>query len=107
MIAARYSSLRTDECDELTVRERTRLEFRALVDRYRLRPEFADRIAEFLLHPENRHDAAYREAAEADRARFLHMLADINHSLTPEQREHTIERLRLYAREIRGLAAQA
>jgi hypothetical protein len=107
LIAARYATLRADECDELTARERSRLEFRTLVDRYRLQPEFADRIAEFLLHPENRHDAAYRETWEADRTRFLHMLADINHSLTPEQREHTIRRLRLYAREIRDLAGQA
>jgi hypothetical protein len=107
MIASRYATMRTDECDELTARERSRIEFRALVDRYRSRPEFAARIAEFLLHPENRRDVAYREAWEADRARFLRMLADINHSLTSEQREHTIERLRLYAREMRGLAAQA
>jgi uncharacterized protein DUF6279 len=106
MIASRYATLRTDECDELTARERSRIEFRALVDRYRSRPEFAARIAEFLLHPENRRNVAYREAREADRARFLRMLADINHSLTPEQRAHTIERLRLYAREMRGLAAQ-
>jgi hypothetical protein len=107
LISARYAALRTDPCDELTARERSRLEFRAIVDEYRTRPEFADRIADFLLHPENRRDAAYRAAYEADRARFLRMLADINHSLTAEQRQHTIERLRLYAREMRGLADQA
>jgi hypothetical protein len=107
MIATRYATLRTDECDELSARERSRTEFRALVDRYRSQPEFADRIAEFLLHPEDRRDAAYREDWEADRARFLRLLADINHSLTPAQRAHTIERLKLYAREIRGLAGQA
>jgi hypothetical protein len=107
MIATRYATLVTDECDELSARESSRTEFRELVDRYRSTPEFADRIAEFLLHPENRRDAAYRADYEADRGRFLQLLADINHSLTPAQRAHTVERLRLYAREMRGLAAQA
>jgi hypothetical protein len=106
LISARYAALRTDECDELMARERSRVEFRALVDRYRSRPEFAERIADFLLHPENRPDVAYRDAHEADRARFLRLLADVNHSLTPEQRAHTVAQLRLYAREMRGLAAQ-
>lgn len=102
-----YAALRTDECDELSARARSRLEFRALVDRYRARPEFAERIADFLVHPENRRDAAYRDDYEADRERFLRLLADINHSLTPEQRRNTIARLRVYAQEMRGLAAQS
>jgi hypothetical protein len=107
LIRARYATLETDECDELSARERSRVEFRALVDRYRARPEFAERIADFLVHPENRRDAAYRAAYEADRERFLRLLADINHSLTPEQRRNTIERLHVYAQEMRGLAAQS
>lgn len=107
MIIARYATLETDECEELTTRARSRQEFHVLVDRYRARPDFADRIAEFLAHPENRRDAAYRERYEADRARFLGLLADVNHSLTPEQRGRTVERLRLYAREMRGLAAES
>jgi hypothetical protein len=106
LIATRYSALESDACAELSARERTRREFRALVDRYRTRPEFADRIAEFLAHPENRRDAAHRAAYEEDREQFLRLLADINHSLTPEQRRRTILRLRAYAQEMRGLAAQ-
>ncbi len=107
LIAARYAALRTDECDELMARERSREEFRTLVDRFRGRPEFADRIADFLVHPENRRDAAYRAAYEADRARFLRLLADVNHSLTPAQRERTVSQLHVYAREMRGLAAES
>ena len=107
LIRARYAALETDECDELSARERSRLEFRALVEKHRGRPEFAARIADFLVHPENRRDAAYRAAFEADRERFLRMLADINHSLTPEQRQRTISRLRVYAQEMRGLAGQS
>lgn len=107
MIRTRYATLETDECEQLMTRAQSRQEFRALVDRYRTKPEFADRIAEFLAHPENRRDAAYRERYEADRKRFLGLLADINHSLTAEQRGRTVERLRLYAREMRGLAAES
>ena len=97
LILARYAALGRDDCEELAARERSRLEFRALVDRYRATPQFADRIAVFLAH---------RPVDRADRERFLRLLVDINHSLTPEQRERTVGRLRLYAREMRGLAAE-
>jgi hypothetical protein len=106
LIATRYAALRTDPCAELSARERSRLEFQALVERHRSRPEFPARIAEFLVHPENRGDSEYRQAYAADRARFLALLADINHSLSAAQREHAIGRLRVYAREMRGLATQ-
>jgi len=107
MITTRYATLETDECEELTVRAQSRQDFHALVTRYRARPEFAERIADFLVHPENRRDAAYRAHYETDRARFLALLADINHSLTPEQRQRTVERLHSFAREMRGLAAES
>lgn len=107
LIATGYAELQTDECDELAARERSRLDFRALVERYRSRSEFPARIAEFLEHPENRGDAAYRRARAADRERFLRLLADINHSLTPAQRAQTVGRLRAYAQEMRGLAAES
>ncbi|HTU67968.1 MAG TPA: DUF6279 family lipoprotein [Steroidobacteraceae bacterium] len=106
LIVSSLAAMESDDCDELDVRAQARLEFRALVDRYRNRPEFADRIAAFLAHPEQRGDADYRRARAADRARFLTLLADLNHSLTPAQREHTVEKLRSTASEIRGLAAQ-
>ena len=96
LILARYAALGRDECAELAGRERTRLEFRVLVDRYRSTPEFADRIAAFFSN---------RPPDLADRERFLRLLADINHSLTAEQRARAVGRLRLYAREMRGLAA--
>ena len=79
-------------------RERSHLELHALVDRYRTRPEFAARIAGFL---------SQRRGDDMERDRFLRLLADINHSLTPEQRERTVKRLRVYAREMRGLAAES
>ena len=98
LIRARYAALGRDECKETGAREQLHVEFHALVDRYRATPEFADRIAEF---------AAHRPVDVAERERFMRLLADINHSLTLEQREQTIAHLRLYAREMRGLAAEA
>jgi hypothetical protein len=98
LILARYAALGRDECEEITGRERSHLEFHVLVDRYRSKPEFAARIADFLAH---------RPVDTGERERFLELLADINHSLTPAQREQTVTRLRLYAREMRGLAAEA
>ena len=98
LIRMRYVALGRDDCEEIAARERSRLEFHALVDRYRSTPGFAARIADFLAH---------RPVDRGDRERFLKLLADINHSLTPAQREQTIAHLRLYAREMRGLAAEA
>jgi hypothetical protein len=97
LIRTRYVALGRDDCEEIGARERSRGEFRALVDRYRSTPEFATRIADFLAHRPA--DLAYRE-------RFLRLLVDINHSLSPTQREQTVTHLRLYARELRGLAAE-
>jgi hypothetical protein len=106
LIANGLASFESDACTEVSTRERSRVEFRSLVDQHRQRPEFAERIAAFLTHPEARWDAAYRRNVEADRARFMRLLADINQSLTPAQRNHTVERLRGYARELRQLAAE-
>jgi hypothetical protein len=97
LILARYLALDRDECEETTRRDSAHREFRALVERFRSTPEFADRIADFLAH---------RPVDSADRARFLRLLVDINHSLTPAQRGQTVARLHLYAREMRGLAAE-
>jgi hypothetical protein len=106
LIANGLATFESDACTEVSTRERSRVEFRSLVDQYRQRPEFAERIAVFLTHPEERWDGAYRRNVEADRARFMRLLADINQSLTPAQRKHTVERLRGYARELRQLAAE-
>lgn len=106
LIASGLASFESDACTEVSTRERSRVEFRSLVDQYRQRPEFAERIAVFLTHPEKRWDAAYRRNVEADRARFMRLLADINKSLTPGQRAHAVERLRGYARDLRQLAAE-
>jgi hypothetical protein len=104
MIATRLEAFEGDACMEISTRERSRVEFRELVDRYRDRPEFAERIAAFLTRPEDRWDAAYRGNVESDRARFIQLLADINHSLTPAQRARTVKRLRGYAYDLRQLA---
>ncbi len=106
MIASRLITLEGDDCTEVSTRERSRTEFRTLVDQYRERPEFADRIAAFLTHPEDRWDGAYRRNVESDRARFMQLLAEINQSLSPAQRAHTVKRLRGYASELRGLATE-
>ena len=98
LITSRYAALGRDECAEFAARERSHVEFHALVDRYRTRPEFAARIADFLTQ---------RRTADAEREQFLRLLADINHSLTPDQRARTVTRLRVYAREMRGLAADS
>jgi hypothetical protein len=98
LITSRYVALGRDECADLVARERSHVEFHALVDRYRTKPEFAARIADFL---------GQRRTGDAERERFLRLLADINHSLTPGQRDRTVTRLRVYAREMRGLAADS
>jgi len=97
LIKTRLASFDDDVCQTITTRERSRREFRELIDRYRNRPEFAQRIAQFLAQP--------RGEAE-DRDRLTKLLAEINHSLTPEQRARTIDRLRTQAKALRSLSAE-
>jgi Family of unknown function (DUF6279) len=95
LVTTRLATFRDDACEEVSRRERSRRELRALIDRYRLHPEFAERIATFFAQP---------RAAGEDRARLVKLLVDLNHSLTPDQRRRTVLQLRAHAQELRSLS---
>lgn len=97
LIETRLATFHADACNEVSTREQSRREFRALVDRYRLRPEFAARVATYF---------AQSRGDDADRERLLKLLVDINHSLTSEQRSQVVSRLRAHAKDLRALAAE-
>lgn len=79
--------------------------FRDIVDEYRSRPDFAQRITVFVMRPENRGDAEYRRNFEANRERVLSLIVELNHTLSDEQRARSVKRLRAFAAELSELAA--
>lgn len=106
LIAARLAEQEGDACEDVSVQERTRLQFRELVDRHRQAPDFAERLAVFLTRPEDRMEPRYRAKFEANRARFVRLLAEIDHSLSAEQRTRAVTRLRGVAHDLKKLSAE-
>jgi hypothetical protein len=106
LIATRLARTSGDPCLDVSAQERSRVEFRVLVDRHRGQPDFADRIATFMTRPEDRWEPAYREAYAANRSIILELMADLDQTMSPEQRRRSISRLRDFARELRALAAE-
>jgi hypothetical protein len=106
LIVRGLSKTRGDACLDVTARERSRIEFRALVERHREDADFAARIATFMTRPEDRWDPAYRATAEANREVLIELLAELGRSLTPEQRARSAARLRDFAGNLRVLSAQ-
>lgn len=95
-----------DSCVESESADNARYTFRAMVDEYRSRPDFAQRITVFMTRPEDHGDAEYRRTFEANRDRFMLLLVDLNHSLSAEQRARAIKRLRSLSADLRELAAE-
>jgi hypothetical protein len=106
LVAARLARTSGDPCLDLSAQERSRIDFRALVDRHRGQPDFAERIASFLTRPEDRWEPAYAEAYAANRAIIFDLIADLDRTLSPEQRRRATSRLRDFARNLRKLAAE-
>jgi hypothetical protein len=106
LVAAGLARTSGDPCLDLSAQQRSRIEFRALVDRHRGQPDFADRIASFLTRPEDRWEPAYAEAYAANRAIIFDLIVDLDHTMTPEQRRRAMSRLREFARNLRKLAAE-
>jgi hypothetical protein len=104
LIAARLAQFPADDCSDHFADD-GRHTFRDVVDEYRSRPDFAQRITVFVMRPEARGDAEYRRTFEANRERFLALLVEINQSLSAEQRARSVKRLRSMAAELRELSA--
>lgn len=106
LIATRLALTSGDQCTDVSAKERSRIEFRALVDAHRGQPDFADRIAAFMTRPEDRWEPAYAAAYEANRAIILELMSDLDHTMSAEQRRRSTARLRDFARDLRVLAAE-
>lgn len=106
LIASRLAQTTGDPCLDVSAQERSRIEFRALVEAHRGQPDFADRIATFMTRPEDRWDPAYAKANAANREIILGLVVDLDRTMSAEQRRRSISRLRAYARELRQLAAE-
>lgn len=77
---------------------------KALADRSD--PEvFRARLRTLLVNGESTWPVAYRQSFEADRGRVIQLMADIDRSLTPRQREHLRERLGRWAADLEAIAA--
>jgi hypothetical protein len=106
LIATRLAIFEGDACLNLSIQEHSRIEFRALVDAHRGQPDFAARIVAYMTHPEVRWEPNYRRAFEANRTRFMQLIVDLDHTLTPVQRSRAVQRLRGFATDLEELAAE-
>ncbi len=105
LIAERLAKTSGDPCLDLSAQERSRIEFRALVDRHRGQPDFADRIATFMTRPQDRWEPEYAREYASNRAIILALMADLDHTMSAGQRQRAISRLREFAGNLRKLAA--
>ena len=106
LIASRLGAWEGDSCEDVSAQEKSRREFRTLVEEHRAAPDFAKRIAVFMTNSEDRWEADYRRTFEANRARYIQLLADLNGTLSPAQRARAVERLRGFARDLQALATE-
>ena len=106
LIATRLGETTGDPCLDVSAQERSRIEFRTLVEAHRGQPDFADQIAKFMTRPEDRWDPAYARANAANREVILGLVIDLDRTMSVEQRRRSVTRLKDYARELRKLAAE-
>jgi uncharacterized protein DUF6279 len=106
LVETRLAAIEGDSCTDVSAQERSRIEFRELVGKYRQQPGFADRIATFMTQAEDRWDPEYRRTYRANRTRYLELMVDLGHTLSETQRARAIGRLRSFARDLRELAAE-
>lgn len=106
LVAARLATTSGDPCLDLSAQARSRIEFRALVDRHRRQADFAERIASFLTRPEDRWEPAYAEAYASNRAIIFDLIADLDRTMSAEQRRRALSRLREFAGNLRKLAVE-
>jgi hypothetical protein len=106
IVAERLAQHVDQSCAAIEMNARTWAAFRKLVDENRGDADFSAQVANFFLHPEQRWDADYRRDFDANNQRYYALLADLDQTLSREQRAHAVERLRDYARELRKLARE-
>ncbi|MGA1496239.1 MAG: DUF6279 family lipoprotein [Steroidobacteraceae bacterium] len=66
---------------------------------------FPARLRVLLVNGESTWPAAYRRSFEEDRTRVIGLMADIDRSLTPRQRQHLRQRLGRWAADLEAIAA--
>jgi hypothetical protein len=90
----------------LEERKRRQAVFLALVRHHRSSADLETRLAAFLVDPSAGRAEANRLAMARWERQFVDMLVDLDRSLTAEQRQHAVAKLRGYAGDFRALAAQ-
>lgn len=106
LLRVRLAALQPTGCRWVDSRIRVRAAFRELVERGAGQPDFAERLRELMVNPEQRWDPAYRRAFDANREAFVDMLAEFDASLTAGQRARLSGKLAGYARDFRAWAAR-
>ncbi|MBI2958733.1 MAG: hypothetical protein HYY28_00330 [Betaproteobacteria bacterium] len=95
---ARYTALRFED------RKHWQRDAVALMKRYRKPEDLAPRLAAVFTHPETRRSAQYLREAARWEADLADLIADIDRTLTPEQRRRLLRRIDNYAEDFRALS---
>lgn len=106
LVKERLASIEPTGCAWAAARVRSRTEFRTMIETHKDASDYVQVVSRFLTQPEVRWTPEYRIAFERNRGIVIDMLADLNATLEPEQRERAARKLRDYARDFRELASQ-
>lgn len=90
----------------LADRRRRQRELLALLETYRARPELRERLTAFVLDVERGRGPAYATAAREREAELVQLVLDLDRTMTPKQRAHTVAKLRRYARDFHALSGE-
>jgi hypothetical protein len=88
-------------------RQRRQGEFVALLKAHRSPAELEPRLEHWLTEWEEGASPEYRRLSELHRERYIQMLLELDHGLTPAQRVHAVTRFYEYAEIFKSLAEQS
>jgi hypothetical protein len=104
LIHTRFNEMSGDSCAFVDNQVLARRALRALIDQHRADPDFAAQLNRFVARPEERWSAQYRADFESNRTRIIQLLAELDRTLSAQQRTRCSTRLRDLAKDMRELA---
>ena len=85
-------------------RQRRQQEFVALLKQYGGPAELEPSLRHWLIDWDEGAAPEYRQLSEVHQEQYIHMLLELDRSLTPSQRSHAVTRMREYAEIFSALA---
>jgi hypothetical protein len=107
LIERSAANLERTGCDWVASRARWRAELKRLLAENDAPAAFEAQFRELMLHPERTWTDGYRRGEQANRERFMNLLAELDTTMTAKQRERASRKLAGLASDLDELAARA